>query len=108
MYGVLFERWMRDAGVGEVVQARTAAEALALAERLQPRVIVLDHLLPDGNSVELLPRLRAAAPHARVLVISGLPDDRLAEAATASGADGHLGKLATKQAMCDAVLALMR
>jgi len=66
MYGVLFERWMRDAGVGEVTQARSATEALALAEQLHPGVIVLDHLLPDGTSVELLPRLRVAAPDARV------------------------------------------
>jgi DNA-binding NarL/FixJ family response regulator len=103
---MLFERWLRETGVG-VTQARTAAEALPLAEQLQPRVIVLDHLLPDGTSEELLPRLRAVAPHARVLLISGLPEDRLAEAAAASGADGHLGKAATSQAMRDAVLGLM-
>lgn len=106
-YGMLFERWLRDAGIGDVTQARTAAEALALVEQVQPRVIVLDHLLPDGTSAELLPRLRAAAPEARVLLISGLPDDKLAEAAAACGADGHLGKAATREAMRDAVLALM-
>ena len=106
-YGMLFERWMHDAGIDDVTQARTAAEALPLAERLQPRVIVLDHLLPDGTSAELLPRLRAVAPHARVLLISGLGDDMLAEAAAVSGADGHLGKSATSQAMRDAVFALM-
>jgi len=41
-------------------------------------------------------------------VISGLPEDKLDEAAAASGADGHVSKSATRQAMCDAVLALMR
>jgi CheY-like chemotaxis protein len=105
-YGMLFERWLRDAGL-DVTQARTGAEALPLAEQLQPRVIVLDHLLPDGTSEELLPRLRVVAPHARVLLISGLPEDKLAEAAAAAGADGHLVKAATSQAVRDAVLALM-
>lgn len=106
-YGILFERWMRDAGLGEAAHARTAAEALDLAQRLQPRVIVLDHLLPDATSQELLPRLRTVAPQARVLLISGLPEDKLAELAAAAGADRHLGKWATTQAMCDAVLDLM-
>ena len=105
-YGTLFVAWMRDAGI-EVTQARTGAEGLALAEQLQPRVIVLDHLLPDGTSTELMPRLREAAPQARVLLVSGLPDDKLAEAAAAAGADGHLGKWATTQTMRDAVLALL-
>ncbi len=105
-YGILFERWLREDGV-EVTQARTAAEALPLAEQLQPRVIVLDHLLPDGTSAELLPRLRAVAPQARVLLISGLATDKLAAAAAAAGADGHIGKTATSRAMRDAVLALL-
>jgi CheY-like chemotaxis protein len=106
-YGTLFRHWMRQAGIADVEHARTAAEALALAERLQPPVIVLDHLLPDGTSDELLPRLRAAAPHARVLLISGLPEDQLAAAATAAGADGHVTKWATAQSLSGAVLALL-
>ena len=106
-YGTLFEQWMHDAGIDEVTRAGTAAEALVFAEQLQPRVIVLDHLLPDATSDELLPRLRAVAPEARVLLISGLPDDRLRDAAVASGADAHVGKWATSQVMRDAVVELM-
>jgi two-component system chemotaxis response regulator CheY len=106
-YGTLFRHWMRQAGFEDVAHARTAAEARTLAERLQPRVIVLDHLLPDGTSEQLLPELRVAAPLTRVLLISGLPEDRLAEAAAAAGADGHVGKWATSQVLGDAVRALM-
>ena len=106
-YGTLLVQWLRDSGIPEVTHARTGAEGLALAERLQPRVIVLDHLLPDGTSAELLPRLREVAPQSRVLLISGLPDDKLAAAATAAGADAHLGKWSSTDAMRDAVLALM-
>ncbi len=106
-YGALFMQWMRDAGIDEVARASTGAEALVLAEELQPRVIVLDHLLPDGTSTEFAPRLRVAAPGARVLLISGLPDDKLAEAAAAAGADSFIGRWATTQVARDAVLALM-
>jgi DNA-binding NarL/FixJ family response regulator len=106
-YGVLFARWMRDAGISDVAQARTAAEAEVLAKELQPSLIVVDHLLPDATSDSLVPRLRALAPDARVLLISGMPDDRLAVAAQAAGADGHLGKATSADAMRDAVTALM-
>jgi len=107
-YGTLFTHWLREAGVADVRQAGTAAEAVTLTEQLKPKLIVLDHLLPDGTSEELLPRLRAVAPEARVLLISGLPEDKLAAAAATAGADGHVGKWATREALRDAVIAMMR
>ncbi|HEU4657418.1 MAG TPA: response regulator [Capillimicrobium sp.] len=107
-YGTLFKHWMGQAGIEDVAHARTAAEAVQLAGELQPHVIVLDHLLPDGTSDVLLPQLREVAPAARVLLISGMPDDKLAEIAAAAGADGHVGKWATTDVLRDAVLALMR
>jgi DNA-binding NarL/FixJ family response regulator len=106
-YGILFARWMNDGGIEGVTHARTAADAETLAAELQPSVIVVDHLLPDATSVDLVPRLRAVAPHARVLLISGMPEDRLAAAARAAGADGHIGKASATSAMRDAVTALM-
>jgi DNA-binding NarL/FixJ family response regulator len=106
-FPALFTRWMRDGGIDAVDHAETADEAIALARKGQPEVIVVDHLLPDGTSEELVPRLREAAPAARVLLISGMPDDTLEEAARAAGADGHLGKAATAEQMRDAVLALL-
>lgn len=106
-YGVLFARWMRECGISDVAQARTAAEAVALAQDLQPAVIVVDHLMPDGTSEEIVPRLRAVAPAARVLLISGMPDDRLASIAATAGADGHVGKASAAAAVQSAVTALL-
>ena len=106
-YGVLFARWMRDCGFPDVSHARTGAEAEGLARELQPAVIVADHLLPDTTSVDLVPRLRAAAPGARVLLISGMPDDELAATAEEAGADAHMSKASATGAMCAAVTALL-
>ena len=41
--------------------ASTGAEALELAQRWQPDLLVVDLHLPDANGLELLSRLRAAA-----------------------------------------------
>ncbi len=106
-YGMLFTHWMREAGITDVRHARTAGHAEEIAQEMQPSVIVLDHLLPDGTSEALVPRLRAIVPEARVLLISGMPEDKLAAAARAAGADGHLGKASTTAAMREAVLSLM-
>lgn len=106
-FSILFGRWMADCGIDVVAQAGTADDAVALAEEHRPDVIVIDHLLSDVTSDGLAPRLRQAAPEARLLLISGMSDDRLARAAAAAGADGHLSKAASSRAMCAAVLRLV-
>lgn len=106
-FSLLFRRWMEACGVAMVGQADNAADAVALASELRPDVIVIDHLLRDVTSEGFAPHLREAAPDAKLLLISGMPDDKLAAAAEAAGADGHISKAASAQAMCDAVLALL-
>lgn len=56
---LLFVEALRDAPQYEVEVAESGAEALQLAERWQPDVLVLDAHLPDITGLMLLPRLRA-------------------------------------------------
>ena len=107
-FSILFRRWMDDCGVDLVGQADTAQDAVALATELSPDLIVIDHLLRDVTSDGLAPCLREAAPEAKLLLISGMPDDKLAAAAKAAGADAHISKAATAEAMCHAVLDVLR
>jgi response regulator of citrate/malate metabolism len=50
--------------------AKTGAEALEMAARLQPDLVLLDVYLPDVSGLDLLGDLREAAPEVDVLVIS--------------------------------------
>jgi response regulator of citrate/malate metabolism len=50
--------------------AKNGAEALELAGRLQPDLVLLDVYLPDVSGLDLLSDLREAAPEIDVLVIS--------------------------------------
>jgi response regulator of citrate/malate metabolism len=50
--------------------AKTGAEALEAAARLQPDLVLLDVYLPDISGLDLLGDLREAAPEIDVLVIS--------------------------------------
>jgi len=107
-FPMLFRQWMRDCGVDLVGHADNADDSVALAHRQRPDVIVVDHLLGDVTSAGLAPRLRAAAPGAKLLLISGMHDEALTAAAAAAGADAHLSKAASSHAMCDLVQSLLR
>lgn len=50
--------------------AKTGGEALEMAARLQPDLVLLDVYLPDISGLDLLSDLREAAPEVDVLVIS--------------------------------------
>jgi DNA-binding NarL/FixJ family response regulator len=106
-FSILFERWMDTCGVELVGQVETGAEAVVRAAELLPDLIVVDHLLRDVTSDGLAPQLREVAPDAKLLLISGMPEDQLAAAAKAAGADAHMSKAASAEAMCTAVRALL-
>lgn len=106
-FSVLFRRWMETCGIAVVGETDNARDAVRMASDLRPDVIVIDHLLRDVTSDGLAPQLREAAPDAKLLLISGMPEDRLAVLAAAAGVDGHISKAATARAMCDAIRALL-
>ena len=55
-------------------------------------VCLLDHRLPDSNSLELLRHIVAEYPHIAVLILTGAQDDRVAIAALKLGACDYLLK----------------
>ena len=103
-FSVLFEHWMTECPDVEVVGiAGTPDEAGRLAGEHQPDVIVLDHLLRTATSEQLVPPLRAVAPHAKVLLISGMMPNDLERAAEAAEVDGFISKASSTHEICEAV-----
>lgn len=58
----------------DVVTAGTAADALARSDWPQISVVVLDRKLPDGNALDILPRIREMAPQASIVIVTGYAD----------------------------------
>lgn len=82
----------RDSRLSVVAEARDAGEAIKLAQVHAPDVILLDNHLPGVHGVEALPQLLAAAPGARIVMLTVSEDaDDLAQA-LARGAAGYLLK----------------
>lgn len=73
-------------------EAGTAAEALALVEKLRPALVLLDISLPDRNGLELIKDLRALRPELPVLVISMHDESLHAERVLRAGARGYIMK----------------
>jgi len=79
-------------GFEVVGEATDGAEAIELATRTQPDLVLLDLSMPGMDGLTALPRLRAAAPKCEVVVLtaSGTEDNLLA--AIRAGAAGYLLK----------------
>lgn len=82
----------RTAGFEVVGVAHAGAEALALAERLQPDLVLLDVYLPDTSGLDLLQGLREAAPELDVLVISAAREAETVRRALRGGIVHYLMK----------------
>ena len=87
LIGLLEERGIQVAG-----ETGLAADAIRLAEKMGPGVVLMDLTLPGMSGIEATQRLTAVAPLARVLVLTVASDDRHVMDALLAGACGYLLK----------------
>src|SRR3954454_2824687 len=64
---------------------------------------LISYLLRDGNATVATRVVKRRLPHARVVVLSRMEDDRASKRATRSGADAFLGARATSDEMLAAL-----
>jgi len=76
----------------EVDEADSCARAEELFRAAPPDAAVLDHRLPDGTALDLLPRLRSIDPSVPLAVLTGHGSIDLAVEAVKQGADQFLTK----------------
>src|SRR5262245_11789739 len=72
-----------------VGEAADGLQALRLAERLRPDVLVLDLMMPGLNGLDALPALARRCPRTRVLVLSMYADESFVRQAFKQGATGY-------------------
>jgi len=88
----------------EVVgEAENGAEAVTLAERRRPDVILMDIRMPVLDGVEATRRLVAAGTPARILVLTTFDLDEYVHAAIRAGASGFLLKDVTPAKLLEAI-----
>ncbi len=75
-----------------VAEATRGEQALVLAERHSPEVILLDMVMPGIGGVETIRRLRAAGSRAAIVVLTSFAEDDMVRQAVEAGALGYLLK----------------
>ncbi len=68
------------------------SDAVVLAERLEPDVMIVDYYLPGQNGVELIAAIKATHPKIKAILLTASTDDRLLLEAVAVGCSGFLTK----------------
>ncbi|MDH4050005.1 MAG: response regulator transcription factor [Rubrivivax sp.] len=91
----------------DVAEAAGIDQALAWLADHHCALILLDLNLGDQFGLAALPRLRARAPRAKVVVLSSLAEDLYAERALRAGADGYVMKSALGETLLEAVDAVL-
>ena len=89
--------------VGEAANGRDAVE---LAEKLRPEVLVMDVAMPELNGIEATRRLAECAPQTRVLALSMHKDSVYVREILRAGAKGYLLKDAFDRDLVAAVRAV--
>jgi NarL family two-component system response regulator LiaR len=90
----------------EVVgEAETGAQALLLAERLQPDIVLLDLLMPDMNGIETTAALRTQQPTLKIIILSTFSEPQMVSDALRAGAIGYLVKSSPLEQIIDAIQA---
>jgi len=93
-------------GFEVVAEAGTGEQAVELAARHQPDVVVMDVNMPGLNGIEATRRIVAESPHIGVLVLTMFDEDESIFQAMRAGARGYLLKGSDRQDILRAVQAV--
>jgi two-component system invasion response regulator UvrY len=82
----------RERGVRVIGEAIDAEEAVELAKKLKPDLVLIDIDLPGKYGLEATRQIREELPMARVIMFSGIEGEAYRNAARQSGANDFLLK----------------
>ncbi len=88
----------------EVVgEAQNGRQAVVLANKLRPDVVLMDIAMPLLNGLQATRQVVKAVPAVKVLILSAHSDDAYVQSASESGAVGFLLKQTSAHDVCRAI-----
>lgn len=97
-------RILEDTGEMSVVgEAADGDEAVELALKSAPDVVLMDVSMPSRNGIDALKRLRKELPRTPVLILSMYPEEQYAIRALKAGAAGYLTKQSAPELLVNAI-----
>lgn len=92
-----------ESDIEVIGEAQTGREAVDLAKKLQPTVVVMDIAMPLLNGLEATRQILKTMPETKVFILSAHSDDAYVERATAVGAVGFLLKQSSSTELAKAI-----
>jgi CheY-like chemotaxis protein len=89
--------------ISVVGEAGNGIEALELAHRLRPDVVVMDVSMPQMDGIEATHRIKTELPDVHVLGLSMHEDENIAEAMRSAGAEAFLSKATSSEKLLDVI-----
>ncbi len=89
-------------------EAGSTRDAIFRARELQPDVILMDVVMPDGNGLDAIPTLLHEHPEAKVLMLSMQDDPQYVRQAFIAGASGYVLKEAADTDVVSAIREVAR
>ncbi len=86
-----------------VGEAGSGHEALALCEKVQPDVILMDLVMPDMDGAATTRAIRERYPHIQVVVLTSFPEEDLVTQALQAGAISYLLKNVSAHELSEAI-----
>jgi DNA-binding NarL/FixJ family response regulator len=96
-------RSMREQGFDVVGEASDGAEAVAMAARVRPDVILMDVTMPEMDGVEACRAVRQELPGTQVVMLTMHADQEVLASAIRAGASGYLVKDCSTEEIASAV-----
>ncbi|HYN21155.1 MAG TPA: response regulator transcription factor [Thermoanaerobaculia bacterium] len=91
------------AGMEVIGEAETGHDAIELAKKTRPDVVLLDVSMPEGGGLETSKELKRLLPRTKVLMLTAHPEDHFAVRCLKEGADGYLTKMSPSEVVVAAI-----
>jgi DNA-binding NarL/FixJ family response regulator len=96
-----------DADLAVVGEAQDGRQAVEMAGRLRPDVILMDIAMPQLNGLGATQQILKILPSTRIIILSAYNEDAYISSATEAGAVGYLLKQSSVREVCDGIRAVM-
>lgn len=90
-------------GMDVVGEAENGRDAVKLADKLDPDVIIMDISMPELNGIDATRQIMAASPSTKIIALSMYSDKRYVEGMLSAGVSGYLLKNCAFDELVDAI-----